>query len=133
MIAGVCGGLAEYFAIDSSLVRVAAVLFTFAGGAGILAYIVLWLIVPQKPIETTIADKEGAADQTATSPADESGGSDKGIFLVGVVLTILGVLLLLNNYLPFSWLSFRRLWPLLLIFLGVLIIMKGAGGKQDEN
>jgi phage shock protein C len=45
-IAGVCGGVAEYFGIDSTLVRLGWILFTFAGGSGILAYIIAWIIMP---------------------------------------------------------------------------------------
>ncbi len=48
MIAGVCGGMAEYFDIDPTLVRLALVLITLMGGAGILAYIVAWIIMPEK-------------------------------------------------------------------------------------
>ena len=40
MIAGVCGGLGEYFGIDSTVVRIALVFFTFCGGSGILLYII---------------------------------------------------------------------------------------------
>lgn len=46
-IGGVCGGLGEYFGVDSSLIRVGFVIFTFAGGSGGLLYIVLWLILPE--------------------------------------------------------------------------------------
>ena len=50
MIAGVCGGLAEYFSVDPVIVRVIAVLLLFPGGApGLLPYIVLWIVVPEKP------------------------------------------------------------------------------------
>jgi phage shock protein PspC (stress-responsive transcriptional regulator) len=48
MIAGVCGGLAEYFGIDAVIVRVIAVALVFAGGAGLLAYIAAWLLVPER-------------------------------------------------------------------------------------
>lgn len=47
-IAGVCGGIAEYFQIDPSLVRIGWVLFSFAGGSGVLAYIIAALILPNK-------------------------------------------------------------------------------------
>jgi phage shock protein C len=46
MIAGVCGGLANYFNIDPTWVRLIFVLLFFAGGAALLAYVILWLIVP---------------------------------------------------------------------------------------
>lgn len=49
MLAGVCGGIAEYFEVDPTLVRLAWVLFTFVGGAGIVAYIIAWIIVPEAP------------------------------------------------------------------------------------
>ena len=47
-IAGVCGGLAEYLNIDSLLVRVAFILFTFSFGGGLIAYILLWLCAPKR-------------------------------------------------------------------------------------
>ncbi|MDP2873260.1 MAG: PspC domain-containing protein [Bacillota bacterium] len=46
MIAGVCGGIAEYFNVDPTLVRLAWVLFGLAAGSGIVAYIVAWIIMP---------------------------------------------------------------------------------------
>lgn len=51
MIAGVCGGLAEYFEMDPTWVRLLFVLFFFIGGSALLIYIVLWIIVPLKPEE----------------------------------------------------------------------------------
>ncbi len=48
MIAGVCGGLAEYFSVDPTLVRLAWVLFCALGGSGVLAYIIAALVIPKK-------------------------------------------------------------------------------------
>lgn len=48
MVWGVCAGVAEYFDVDPSLVRIAWVLFAFAFGSGILAYIVAAIILPDK-------------------------------------------------------------------------------------
>lgn len=45
---GVCGGIAEYFNIDPTLVRVAWVLFTVCAGCGLLAYIVAAIVMPRK-------------------------------------------------------------------------------------
>ena len=47
MLAGVCGGLADYFGIDAVIVRVIAVALVFAGGAGALLYLAAWLLVPE--------------------------------------------------------------------------------------
>ena len=49
MIAGVCGGIAEYFNLDPTLIRLIWIAFTFAGGAGLLAYMIAWIIVPENP------------------------------------------------------------------------------------
>jgi phage shock protein C len=49
MLAGVCGGIADYFNVDPTLVRVLFVLLAMAGGPGIVAYIILAIIVPEEP------------------------------------------------------------------------------------
>ena len=45
-LGGVCGGLAEYLEIDSSLVRIGGILLLFVAGTGFLAYLVAWLVIP---------------------------------------------------------------------------------------
>lgn len=47
MLAGVCGGIGEYFSIDPTLVRLAWVLFSCLGGSGLLAYIVAAIVIPK--------------------------------------------------------------------------------------
>lgn len=49
MVSGVCGGIAEYFNIDSTIVRLALVLFILIGGSGLLAYIICAIVIPQNP------------------------------------------------------------------------------------
>lgn len=51
MIDGVCGGIAEYFGIDATLVRLGWVLFCLLGGSGILAYFLAAIIIPCRPID----------------------------------------------------------------------------------
>lgn len=48
-IDGVCAGIAEYFNVDPTLIRLAWVLFSLMGGSGILAYIICVIIIPAKP------------------------------------------------------------------------------------
>ncbi len=47
-ISGVCGGIAEYFDIDSTIVRLVWIIFTLAGGSGLLAYIIASLAMPNR-------------------------------------------------------------------------------------
>ena len=61
MVAGVCAGLADYFDIDAAIVRVLFVIFALAGGPGILAYLILWIVMPEEgsdtaPIESITQD-----------------------------------------------------------------------------
>ncbi|MEW5946322.1 MAG: PspC domain-containing protein [bacterium] len=48
MIAGVCGGLAEYFQIDPALVRLAFIAFSFVALAPVVFYVAAWIIIPKK-------------------------------------------------------------------------------------
>ena len=49
MLAGVCSGIGEYFSIDPTLIRLGWVVFSLAGGSGLLAYIIAAIIIPEKP------------------------------------------------------------------------------------
>ena len=49
MIAGVCGGLASYFSLDPTIVRLIFILLLFAPPSGVLIYLILWLITPLEP------------------------------------------------------------------------------------
>ena len=51
VLCGVCGGVGEYFNIDPVIVRILWVLFTFAGGSGLLAYIICALIMSNDPYD----------------------------------------------------------------------------------
>ena len=48
MLGGVCNGLAEYFDVDPTIIRLIWVIFAFCGGGGVLAYLIAWIILPDK-------------------------------------------------------------------------------------
>ena len=48
VVAGVCSGIAGYFGIDPTLVRLAFAVFTIFGGAGILIYLIAWIVIPEE-------------------------------------------------------------------------------------
>lgn len=57
MLAGVCAGVADYFGLDVTLVRVIwAVLAVITGGAGILAYLVAWILIPDEGQKSSVAE-----------------------------------------------------------------------------
>jgi len=141
MIGGVCGGLAEYFDIDPAIVRLAAVLLVFAGGAAIIAYIIAWIIIPQKPFALEEGAQTEDEEERVSSPAEERLGKvtekideklealhrdepGKGKLWVGVFLLVLGIIFLLNNIYIWSWFNFDRLWPIALIIIGIVVLSK---------
>jgi phage shock protein C len=68
MVAGVCAGAAEYFGVDVTLVRViVAVVAVITGGAGVLAYLVAWVIIPQEGEKTPAAENIVSAKQDASA------------------------------------------------------------------
>ncbi len=50
MVAGVCGGIAEYFKIDSTIVRIIFLFLLLGRGGGLLAYIIAWIVIPESPV-----------------------------------------------------------------------------------
>ncbi len=68
MVAGICAGAAEYFGWDVTLVRViVAVIAVLTGGAGVLAYLAAWAIIPEEGEKTSIAEKLVSSKQDASS------------------------------------------------------------------
>jgi phage shock protein C len=68
MIAGVCGGLGEYFGIDPTLVRILFVVGMLMGGPGLLAYLILLIVVPEEPI-ATLSDSQPSPSDEEEQPA----------------------------------------------------------------
>ena len=51
MLAGVCGGLGDYFRVDVTLIRVLFVVLAVMGGAGLVIYLAMWILVPEEPVK----------------------------------------------------------------------------------
>ncbi len=77
MVGGVCGGLAEYFNIDSTIVRLIFVLILLSGGSGILVYIVLWIVLPTQSSVDLPSDE--VVNQNAKEIKEKVKSSSKGV------------------------------------------------------
>ncbi|RPI65200.1 MAG: PspC domain-containing protein [Ignavibacteriales bacterium] len=144
MLGGVCGGLAEYFSIDPVLVRLIFVLAVIFGGSGILAYIILWIIIPQKPFIITPFNTNPPSG--SSQPSDEEKKSENTEFnmsslnlnktqsnrsiYAGAFLILLGGIFLLDNFVPHF--HFGDFWPLILIGLGFAIILNARNNNVNE-
>ena len=142
MLGGVCGGLGEYFTIDPTLVRIVYILVTVATGLllGIALYIVLWLIVPSeasagKGVRESLRENVDDMAQSARNIGGEvqatfrrnSGEGARRVdpaVLAGLLLVIIGVLFLLGNLDLLAWLHWARYWPLILILIGLVLLLR---------
>lgn len=128
-IFGVCAGLANYFDLDVTLLRVIFVALTFVtGGAFVLLYIVLAIVMPVSNESRAFKSAKAATDEKVREFGKELRDND-GVRNVrnylGFGLLVLGLWLLLGQFFP-AWLAFRWdfAWPILLIIAGVVIITR---------
>ncbi len=129
MLGGICGGLAEYFDVDPSVVRILAVISLFvSGGMTILVYIVAWIIIPlgepggvrtEKPKQEPVRFNETPRISPWTS------------YLPGLVLIFFGSILLIREH--WLWFAWRDMWPVILIALGLVLIFAGKRSPSKES
>lgn len=130
-IGGVCAGLADYFNVDITLVRALFLVALFGFGTGVLLYVILWIVVPEKKVvfneptvDYTVNDAgEAQPVQENTSKRKKNNESVIG----GLVLLTLGVIFLADEFIP--WFEFHKLWPLILIAAGVGVIWNNNKNK----
>jgi phage shock protein PspC (stress-responsive transcriptional regulator) len=135
MVAGVCGGLADYFNIDSSLIRIIFVLLALSGGSGVLIYLILWLVVPkevgvEKEINREEKVKEFAEDVKSKVKTmaneiktDVKIKKMKKVNILGIILVLVGLMAIWNQLSPMT-IQWNFFWPGLLILIGILVMFK---------
>lgn len=153
MIAGVCGGLAEYFDVDSSLIRLAVLFIFLFQGIGLFAYIIAWLVMSEEPDQNRYRmpddyylenkdekNKKDDSESDSTSESErnnenrdyqkykeESSSNNKRRKLFAVLLIIIGSIFLLDIWIPALY--WEKYWPLILIFGGFLLL---KGDNSDR-
>jgi len=145
MVSGVCGGLARYFDMDPVIIRIIFVLLIFANGAGILAYIVLAIVVPQEGSKTaepkeTVRENVEEMKETASELGNEirstfsgedktEAGNHRRRQMIGIAVIALGIVILLGTLNLFWWFRWYYLWPVVLIAIGLLIVLGNRSKK----
>ena len=155
-IAGVASGLAEYFDLDVSLVRVVWFVSFFVGGVGLLLYIAMAIVVPLEPEEGFVPG--GGFAPGGTRPGDPTGdpagqapgaspagwhtapvsyrhtthGPGRGTTIFGMILILFGALALIDTFLP-AWAdSGRFLWPAFILGIGALLVVTSIRREPTE-
>jgi phage shock protein C len=122
MIDGVCGGVAEYFGVDPTLVRIAWLLLAFMGGMGIVLYFVAMILMPKNP------------DAVPPPSGDPAGKNSK---FWGILLVTVGAVWFLSNLGVSIWshwwhLPWDIVFSVLLILAGVAFLMGGRNGLHGS-
>ena len=132
MIAGVAGGMAEYFEIDPVFVRLGWVILGLAG-IGIVLYIALIMITPEgdedeKPDASADAREDDRDDEPPTPRASEvQVGRRRALF--AAILVAVGATALLDNLNFLPWELWDDLWPVALIAVGLFLLLPAARGR----
>jgi phage shock protein PspC (stress-responsive transcriptional regulator) len=155
VIGGVAGGLADFFGMDPTIVRLIFVLLVIFGGSGVLLYIILWIILPENNIYTNYT----AYSSSSPPPTGEKSGIGEayegfdqgkpytsenntihkvveaqqkkkveGSLIGGAILIVLGSIFLIERFIP--RIDFGDLWPILLISLGLILIFANLPRKD---
>jgi len=156
MIGGVCAGLADYFNIDTTVVRIVFLLAFFMGGVGFIPYIVLWIVMPKRYYNPFTTPSDPSTVDYIVPPVQPNASytntpftntpfpnapftnmppkrRSNGGLIAGAILILLGTTFLLNEYdiIP-DW-DYGRLWPLILVACGLALIVAGQQKKPWEH
>lgn len=123
MLGGVAAGLAEYFEIDPTVVRLGIVLTALlSGGVVLVGYIALWIIMPEPPAtQLLVSGTTGAAPRTSAR--------GNGALVLGTILVLVGSFALLSQFPMFHLIGWglARIWfPTMLILIGGALILARA-------
>jgi phage shock protein C len=124
MLAGVAGGLAENWDIDPSLVRIVwALLIVLTGGLAFLVYIVMAIVVPERPAGVAVDHPGEAHGGASLAHPRRTNRSDatRGGLVAGLILILIGGFFLLRQLLPSIDLGFW--WPTVAVGLGIVLVV----------
>ncbi len=130
LISGVCGGIGEYFSVDSNIIRLIFILFGFFG-MGVLFYILFWVFIPINSDNINNNSNTTSNNGSKIFNMDKNGNifrmsnqnSNKNT--LAILFLVAGCLFLLNNIFGiFDYFSLYKIWPVLLIILGVILLIK---------
>lgn len=131
VIAGVCGGIAEYYSIDATALRIIIALLTLWKGWFLVVYLIAWLLIPEQEAPASGDDRVqqvGKEMKDTVNRASEilrraDGGSGNTTrYIFGGVLVLVGALAITEQYVPWRMMRWDIVWPVLIILGGVLLM-----------
>jgi phage shock protein C len=139
IIFGVCGGIAEYYNIESLWVRVVFIFLGITGAIGFVLYIALAILMPLNPIKTSDDKKTSEMGATAEEFRDRVKGlaselrndskMDRRRNLLGLVIVTIGVIAFFNELFPNFWIGWKVLWPIIIMLIGLTFISNARANR----
>jgi len=121
-IAGICGGLGEYFNVDSVIFRIAFVFSIFMGGAGLVIYLIMLLVIPEKHKGFQYPSNQNEEIIIEeVSEETKKGIKDATLIVIGSLLILFGIFFFFVRIFPFSLQEF--VFPALLLAAGLLLVI----------
>ncbi|MBN2260352.1 MAG: PspC domain-containing protein [Clostridiales bacterium] len=136
VVSGVCGGIAEYFEVDATLIRLLWAVTILFAGTGILAYILCIIIIPESPVEVRSNEADSTDETEDINEENEIKREKKvvkenknGTYIIGLAFIGIGMLFITRRIL--WWFNINFAWdlffPVLFVFFGVYLIAKKRG------
>lgn len=140
---GVAGGIARSLNADPAIVRLIFAILIIVGGGGLLLYLILWIAIPEEPIDYFQA-AAGNADQGTTSetgnmetsyqPPAYTQRKNNGALIAGLVFIVIGALFLIDKLFPDIYFNVRDFWPIVFVIAGLALIFSSfSGTKKNIN
>lgn len=132
-LGGVAQGLAEYFNIDVTLIRVLFVLLLFTPFPSAISYFILWIVLPVKETYGSVvsANINETINSETSNYTTMSSRNQNNNLVGGAVLIILGVIFSFKTFFHINlWHYIGNMWPLVLVGLGVWLIVRD---RKDDN
>lgn len=133
VIGGVCSGLADYFNMDVTIMRLLFVIAFIFASFGFWFYIILWIVLPigQRTIDNgqqSTVDSQSQRTESQETDGVTGNGQSRQLkmksIITGTVVILIGLLFLVNNFIPITWVW--KLWPLILVVIGVVMIVTSS-------
>jgi len=133
IIAGISGGLGEYFNVDPIIFRVLFVVLTFVNGIGVFIYLLFWITVPRLHeevrldtlhIHTTIKEKMDGMDSHFRKGKNSLHAKGGGQVLFAFALIVVGIVALTSSVFSLHGIRFDIIWPAIVISIGLYFIFR---------
>ncbi len=131
ILGGVCGGIAEYFSIDPTLVRVVVVVLALWKGWVVFLYMILWWVMPEADASVSGDDRVKQVTEEMKNAAQRAARTITGDrsrmtmrFVIGGLLILIGAAALIQPYVSWHFYRWEYLWPAVIVVIGVLIMFR---------